>query len=308
MEESKHWKEAVVTDSGVELLNEWAAGRRLKVVSAYGGTGTVALDTLAAQTGLANPKQQLILLGEEDGAGGTTVQVQISNATLMAGYELNQVGVYAVLDPDTETETEPALLFLMQDREGVKIPAPTEESFMLELYCLIGITNNGRFEVSLDAAGVATTANMRKELQKAIQAHNAAADVHPSLTARAQALETALNGSPTLIQPGDPTAQTVGKKGQHYINSATGTEFECTAVTAAGCTWQAVGSAASVRDTLGAVGAMESRMADMASRVTLMELMFATKVTGNPFTVTFDSLEGLNVAGVWNTAQNRVEF
>lgn len=46
----------------------------------------------------------------------------------------------------------------------------------------------------------------------------------------------------------------------------------------------------------------------LSSRVTLMELMFATKVTGNPFTVTFESLEGLAVAGVWNTAQHRVEF
>lgn len=46
----------------------------------------------------------------------------------------------------------------------------------------------------------------------------------------------------------------------------------------------------------------------LASRVTLMELMFSTQVKGNPFTVTFESLEGLYVAGVWNTAQNRVEF
>ena len=304
----EHWKDAAVTDSGVEMLNEWMAGRRLKVVSAYGGTGTVALDALAAQTGLANQKQQLVLLGEEDGPGGTTVQVQISNAALTEGYELNQVGVYAVLDPDTETETAPALLFLMQDGQGVKIPSHTEESFLLELYCLIGITNNGRFEVSLDAAGVATTANMRKELQKAIQAHNAAADIHPNLTVRMQALETALNGSPTIIQAGNPTAQTAGKRGQHYINSATGAEFECTAVSEEGCTWQAVGSGTSVRDTLGAMGDMENRLADMVSRVALLEMMFSTQVKGNPFTVTFESLEGLAVAGVWNTAQGRMEF
>ena len=44
------------------------------------------------------------------------------------------------------------------------------------------------------------------------------------------------------------------------------------------------------------------------SRVTLMELMFRTQVKGNPFTVTFESLEGLDVAGVWNAAQGRVEF
>ena len=42
--------------------------------------------------------------------------------------------------------------------------------------------------------------------------------------------------------------------------------------------------------------------------MTLMELMFRTQVKGNPFTVTFESLEGLDVAGVWNAAQGRVEF
>lgn len=44
------------------------------------------------------------------------------------------------------------------------------------------------------------------------------------------------------------------------------------------------------------------------ARLTLLELMYATEVSGNPFTVTFNSLTGLTVAGVWNTAQKRIEF
>ena len=44
------------------------------------------------------------------------------------------------------------------------------------------------------------------------------------------------------------------------------------------------------------------------ARLSLVELMYNTKVSGNPFTVTFESLTGLVVTGVWNTALARVEF
>ena len=46
----------------------------------------------------------------------------------------------------------------------------------------------------------------------------------------------------------------------------------------------------------------------MDARLSLLELMYNTDVSGNPFTVTFDSLEGLTVSGVHNTTQKRIEF
>ncbi len=161
-----HWQDAAVTNDGVEMLNEWMAGRNIKVVSAYGGTGTVSVDKLTEQTGLVDQRQRLNLVGEENSADGKTVQVQVSNTGLTEEYELNQVGVYALLDPGKETETEPKMLFIMQDEKGVTVPPVTEVSFLLELYCKIGITNNGRFQVSIDSAGVATIGRMKEELDR----------------------------------------------------------------------------------------------------------------------------------------------
>jgi len=54
--------------------------------------------------------------------------------------------------------------------------------------------------------------------------------------------------------------------------------------------------------------ALRARTADLDARVALLELMYATDVSGNPFLVTFGSLEGVRAAGVWNTAQSRIEF
>lgn len=49
-------------------------------------------------------------------------------------------------------------------------------------------------------------------------------------------------------------------------------------------------------------------IADLDARTALLELMYATDVNGNPFTVTFESLTGLIVTGVWNKAQARLEW
>lgn len=303
-----HWKDAAVTNEGVEMLNEWMAGRKITIVAAYGGTGTVDRSLLTEQTGLVDMRQKLHLLGEEDGADGKTVQVQVQNAEVMEEYELNQVGVYAALDVDRDPSAPPRLLFIMQDEKGVTIPSAMEASFLLELYCMIGITNNGRFDVSVSAAGIVTAAYLREALERAIAAHNADGGAHNSLAARMLAIETALNGSGTIIQAGDPTAETVGMKGQHYINPDTGAEFECTAVTEDGYTWVPVDNGKSIRDILGNTGSMETSLADVDARLGLLELMYRTQVNGNPFTVSFSDMADLVVTGVWNETLKRVEF
>ena len=309
-----HWKDAAVTNEGVEMLNEWMAGRKITVVAAFGGTGTVDPDLLTEQTDLVDMRQELYLLGEEDGTDGKTVQLQVQNADVMVEYELNQVGVYAALDVDKEKDTaqeiraKMKLLFIMQDEKGVTIPAAMDASFLLELYCMIGITNNGRFEVSVSAAGIVTAAYLREVLERTIAAHNADPGAHNSLAARMLAIETALNGSGTIIQAGDPTVETVGVKGQHYINPDSGAEFECVEVNEDGYIWNPVEDGKSVRDLLGALGNAETTLADVDARLGLLELMYRTQVNGNPFTVSFFDMADLAVTGVWNETLKRVEF
>ena len=309
-----HWKDAAVTNDGVEMLNEWMAGRKITIVAAFGGTGTVEPELLTEQTGLVDMRQELYLLGEEDGTDGKTVQVQVQNATVMEEYELNQVGVYAALDVKKDEDTpeeiraKMKLLFIMQDEKGVTIPAAMDASFLLELYCMIGITNNGRFEVSVSAAGIVTAAYLRETLERTIAAHNADPAAHNSLAARMLAIETALNGSGTIIQAGDPTVETVGQKGQHYINTDSGAEFECAGVDEDGYIWNPVEDGKSVRDLLGALGNAETSLADVDARLGLLELMYRTQVNGNPFTVSFSDMSDLVVEGVWNETLKRVEF
>lgn len=47
---------------------------------------------------------------------------------------------------------------------------------------------------------------------------------------------------------------------------------------------------------------------DLAARVELLELILKADVTGNPFYVTFGTLDGVSAVGVWNTHDARIEF
>ena len=44
------------------------------------------------------------------------------------------------------------------------------------------------------------------------------------------------------------------------------------------------------------------------SRVSLIELQYSTDVNGNPFRVTFENLDEVDVQGVWNQNAKRIEF
>ena len=48
--------------------------------------------------------------------------------------------------------------------------------------------------------------------------------------------------------------------------------------------------------------------AKMQADIDILQLKIATNVTANPFSVTFESLDGLTVAGVWNADLARIEF
>lgn len=156
-----HWSESAVTNVGVAMLNEYMAGRRLTITAAYGGSGLVDEDKLVEQEDLLERKQTLNIVEVSDAPSGKTLTIQIYNKDLTEAYSLSQIGVYAKLDGVNEKEQ---LLFVTQDRNPVLVPPESEELFVFELYYNVGITNTGRFHVTINAAGVATLDRLRREL------------------------------------------------------------------------------------------------------------------------------------------------
>lgn len=61
-------------------------------------------------------------------------------------------------------------------------------------------------------------------------------------------------------------------------------------------------------DDEAAHGDIRASIAQVDAAVKAIELKYGTNVTGNPFSVTFTSLSGVTVTGVWNATQGRIEF
>ena len=53
---------------------------------------------------------------------------------------------------------------------------------------------------------------------------------------------------------------------------------------------------------------IQNLVTSMNARLSLLELLLNTNVDGNPFKVTFESLDGVSVEGVWNTRAKRIDF
>lgn len=212
------WNHSAVTNSGIEMLNEMMAGRKLEVTNAYGGTGTVDLETekLEEQTGLVQLRQKLAVLEVENTAEGKIVCIQVSNVGLETGYRMHQVSVCASLDG-----AEERTLFILQDETGADIPSEAETpDFLLEIYALIRMTNSVKLTVAVGGAGIAT----RKFVQEYV----------------AEALKNSAGNNQT--DSGAPSEETPGAVGQHYFDTDSGVEYVCVAVSEDGkTTWKVVG-------------------------------------------------------------------
>ena len=258
------WSKTAVTDVGTSLLTEFAAGRLLTITSAFGSVSDPG-DNLVELTELPDGRAHPLTIESVTRTDeGVTVCIQVTSLGNPEPYKLERIGIFAAAGGDGEMEGligRDKLLMVIEDVEdengskGVTVPAETDQLYTFKLYAVLTVTNKERLEVSVSSAGIATMGAIEDAMKKheadpnahpalagkSVAAHNEDPEAHPSLTARMLATELALNGSETITVPeGDPTTETVGKKGQHYINLKTGTEWECTGVTEAGYIWSMV--------------------------------------------------------------------
>lgn len=321
--------EVAVTKGGEAMLNDLLAGRRLTVLSAWGGTGETSPEALAELEDLAGERVPLELLDVENGLEGKTVKIQISNTGVEEGYTLHQIGVFAQVDGGPEQ-----LLCVYQDRDqrgrkgGVEVPAQAGcPTFLLEFYGFLKITNGVKFEVDLSRSGAVVTPQY---LADVMASHNQDGRAHQDLReavreAQASAEDAAQAKPETGAEP--PGPDTPGQLGQHYFDTESRREYICVGREDDTYIWVLAGAKTAedvevegrpLAQVLAELAAhntapqshpdLRGAQRDMDARLALLELLFNTDVSGNPFTATFETLTGLTAQGVWNTALNRLEF
>ena len=331
-DKTARWSKTVVTNAGTELLTEFAAGRSLHITSAFGSVSGPDGDLMGMEELPDGEKHPLTIESVVRSGNVITLCLQVTSLGNPEPYKLEQIGIFAAAGGDglKETAGRERLLMVIEDVEGerggkgVTVPAEIDQLYTFKLYAVLTVTNQERLEVSVSSAGIATVG----AIYAAIEQHGGDLDAHPGLTTRLRVLEMALYGSVTILQVGGPTGKTEGAVGQHCIDPISGEEFVCVEAAEEGYVWEPAdkNGAEPLRETMEKALAAHSGDENahkpiqekidgliaenmrQESRISLLELMYNTDVSGNPYTATFESLTGLICTGVWNTALARLEF
>lgn len=155
------WDQAVVTNAGKALLQQWAGGGTLTIDGAKAGAGAVSQLNLINQTAVTQEKQTLSIISAKQVEGGTQFHVQITAPD--AGYTAKQIGIYGHLDSGDST-----LIALYQDESGITVPSKTEmPDFVYAFYATIQVGNTGTLSVTLDTSALVTQATLTAAVAKA---------------------------------------------------------------------------------------------------------------------------------------------
>lgn len=155
------WDQAVVTNAGKALLQQWAGGGTLTIDGAKAGAGAVSQLNLINQTAVTQEKQTLSIISAKQVEGGTQFHVQITAPD--AGYTAKQIGIYGHLGSGDST-----LIALYQDESGITVPSKAEmPDFVYAFYATIQGSNTGTLSVTLDTSSLVTQATLTAAVAKA---------------------------------------------------------------------------------------------------------------------------------------------
>lgn len=148
------WSNSFVTNGGIALLGRIKKGVGISAVWAEAGTGLYPEDTVREKTTLLNKKQDIAIIEELNEDGGKSIHLRIDNRSLTAGYKMQQVGIWMVLDGENE---DPVLFSIQQDDTGVDIPSKDEiAEFVLDFYVLLRYSNSSVFHVEFSPQALVT--------------------------------------------------------------------------------------------------------------------------------------------------------
>lgn len=266
----------ITTTSGLELIAKIMAGESEEDVQFTKVCASSAVYTEGQLQELDSLPdiQQTSLVSRVIRINKTAVQVEtaFTNAGLTAGYYMKALGLYAK-DPDIGE-----ILYAVAVETSGNCYMPAYNGFTVSgvhLQLVTTVGNAEKIDLRVNPAAVATIGDIQ-DLQKQIS------DLQITIGYIDEETKEQIN---THNQDGDAHS---------IIRNQIITE---------------------ARDLIAAHNAapdahpiIQDRVIAMDSRLSLLELMYNTDVSGNPWRVTFDTLTGLGVTGVWNTAQKRIEF
>jgi phage-related tail fiber protein len=288
----------IVTDIGNQLITEAVMeGQKVNIVSLAVGDGGGSY---------YKPDSTMTALKGEKWRGSvTSVQINENSPNMIdivavvpssvGGWTIREMGVF---DDAEEADGGPNMIAVCNTPDTEKVIITSGAAGEIELTMHIEISNTGAISFIVDPNVVTAT-------KKDIETHNASAAAHAAefeKKADVTDLNAHANNSDIHVNPttmGNYDTAISGLIEHTEDDDIHVTDTEKTAWTAGAA--QAEESAEDVEEALSAI-------AGLTSRVSRVEDGLFNNITGNPYLVQFDSLDGVVLTkGVWNTTRNRIE-
>lgn len=288
----------IVTDIGSQLITAAVMeGQKVNIVKLAVGDGGGSY---------YKPDSTMTALKGEKWRGSvTSVQINENSPNMIdvvavvpsdvGGWTIREMGVF---DDAEETDGGPNMIAVCNTPDTEKVIITSGAAGEIELTMHIEISNTGVISFIVDPNVVTAT-------KKDIETHNASAAAHAAefeKKADVTDLNAHANNSDIHVNP-----TTMGNYDTAISGLIEHTEDDGIHVTATEKTaWTA--GAAQAEESAEDVEEALSAIAGLTSRVSRVEDGLFNNITGNPYLVQFDSLDGVVLTkGVWNTTRNRIE-
>ena len=157
------WNNSVITNAGLELLEQSLSGDGIVISRAALGGGTVDVSALVDQTALTDPLvgTTVVISSQKplSGSSGREIKLQIRNTGLSAAATFKQVGIFAACGGVE------VLFAISQDESGEEIPSAAEyPDFMEEFTAAVTISQTYGVTVEVSSLAFVTKAELEESL------------------------------------------------------------------------------------------------------------------------------------------------
>lgn len=266
-----------LTNAGKALYYRNLGGEALRITTMQLGDGQLS-NPIATLTGLVH-SVVAIDAAVKQRTDYVEVNAKFSNAGLSAGFYWREVGIFCA-DPDNPDDRSKDILYCYQnayDTADYIAPAATE---LVEKSVTIPI-------IVGDAETVTCT------LVKSL--------IYITEKELEDSLEAYLPQTEKGIPDGLATLDSTGKLSESQcpeIDTYPQAEVDARILAAVATHNTAADAHTDIRN----------EATRLKNEITALNLKFTTNVTKNPFSVTFEALDGLEITGVWDDALARIEF
>ena len=266
-----------LTNAGKALYYRNLGGEALKITTMQLGDGQLSTP-IATLTGLVHSVVSIDAAVKQR-TDYVEVNAKFSNAGLSAGFYWREGGIFCA-DPDNPNDRSKDILYCYQnayDTSDYIAPAATE---LVEKSVTIPII-------------VGDTKTVTCTLEKSL--------IYITRSELEDSLEGLLHQTEKGIPGGIATLDSTGKLSESQrqeIDAYTKTDTDARI-------WSAVNTHNTAVDAHADIRVENTKL---RAELELMKLKYDTDISKNPFSVTFESLGGVTVTGVWNAEQARIEF